>query len=195
MSTGDVTVVWVTLDNSTNTSDTGVGATLAGAGTTPGAVTLATGLPVSLTNNINPLTLSASGRPVITLGGTGPSLPITITGNGIPDAAPPAGIALGFLIFSLGQLPGGIDLGPSGLNVGAPGCNLYIPSFDVILGFPGTQVGTQALFSGAIPQPLSPGLNFYAQALSLIPPNSLPGGLNDFGAVWSNGLQLNFQNQ
>jgi len=191
MATGDVTIVWVSWDPSTNTRDTMVGCTLAGAGATPGAVTLSTTPPVTLFA-IDPLTLSVSGRPVITGGGAGPSQVITITANGVPDAAPPFGIALGFLIFSLNAIPGGIDLGPAGVDVGMPGCNAYILTFDVLLGFPSTQVGSQIVFNSAIPQPLSPGLNFYAQALALFPPNSLPGGLNNFGGLMSNGVQLRF---
>lgn len=191
MVTGDVTVVWVSLDNSANTSDTAVGVSLAGAGTTPGALTLATGLPVTLATNINPLTLGATGRPVITLGGTGPSQNITLTGTNVPELVP--GLATGLLFFGVVQIPAGIDLGPLGVDVGMPGCNLYT-TLDVVLPFSGTP-GTQVLFNAAIPQPLSPGLNFYAQALALIVPNSLPGPLNSFGGVMSNGVQLHFENQ
>mgnify|MGYP006870803262 CR=1 FL=1 len=104
MTTGDVTIVWVSWDSSANTRDVLVGATLAGAGATPGAVTLSTGLPVSLFS-IDPLTLTVSGRPVITAGGAGPSQVITMTANNIPDAVPPFGISLGFLLFSVAPIP------------------------------------------------------------------------------------------
>ena len=194
MATGDVTIVWSSFDASTSTDDTIVGATLAGAGATPGAVTLATSLPVAL-SSYSPLTLTASGRPVITGGGSGPSQVVTLTATNIPDAVPPFGISLGFLIFSVGAIPGGLDLGPGGVDVGMPGCNLYLASLDVILGFPTTQVGSQIVFNAAIPQPLTAGQNFYAQALALFPPNSLPGGLNNFGGLMSNGVQLHFENQ
>ena len=190
MTTGNITVVWVSLDNSANTSDTAVGMSLFGAGTTPGATVLATGLPVTLGATVNPLTLTATGRPVITLGGTGPSNVITLTATNVPEIIPTSGIGVGLLIFSLGQLPGGLDLG----FIDMPGCRLYVPTLDVTFGFNGAS-GTQILFSSAIPQPLSPGLNFFAQALALFPPNSLPGGLNNFGGLMSNGVQLNFQNQ
>ncbi len=77
------------------------------------------------------------------------------------------------------------------------GCRLYITSLDVILAFPTALGGTpsQVVFNSAIPQPLGGGLNFYAQALALFPPNSLPGGLNNFGGLVSNGIQLHFENQ
>jgi hypothetical protein len=199
MTTGDVTMVWSSMDTSaTSAMPTVVAATLAGAGTLPGAVTLATGGPFTLSASINPLTLTASGRPVITLGGSGPSQNITLTATNIPDAAPPLGFALGVLIFSVGgAIPGGLDLGPAGIDVGMGGCRLYITSLDVILAFPTALGGTpsQVVFNSAIPQPLGGGLNFYAQALALFPPNSLPGGLNNFGGLVSNGIQLHFENQ
>lgn len=43
-----------------------------------------------------------------------------------------------------------------------------------------------------IPQPLSPGFSFYAQAFALFPPYSLPNGQNGFGGLMSNGLQSRF---
>ena len=188
MATGDITVVWVSLDNSANTSSTGVGVTLAGAGTTPGAVTLSTGLPVSLTSNINPLTLTTTGRPVITLGGAGPSQPITYTVSPVVDSIPPTLTAFSWLIFSVNQDLTGTDLAPA-----MPGCNVHIGTLDVVLPFPATLGSSNLVIT--FPQPLSPGLNFYSQALSLFPAGTYPGGLNPFGGVTSNGIKTNFQLQ
>ncbi|MBL9079369.1 MAG: hypothetical protein JNL08_17845, partial [Planctomycetes bacterium] len=44
----------------------------------------------------------------------------------------------------------------------------------------------------AVPQPLAMGTAFYAQGVSLFPPNSLPNGQNAFGALVSNGVQSIF---
>ena len=48
------------------------------------------------------------------IGPTGGGNSVTITGTNIPDAAPPFGISVGFLMWSvLGSIPGGLDLGRS----------------------------------------------------------------------------------
>ena len=159
----------------------------------PGSIDLATSLPrVTSPDNplLAPLTLTATGRPVITLGGTGPSEVITLTATNVPEIIPTSGIGVGMLIFSVGQIPSGIDLG----FIGMAGCNLYIPTLDVTFGFNGA-AGTQVVFSSAIPQPLSAGTEFFAQALALIQPNSLPNGQNPFGGLMSNGVKLHFENQ
>lgn len=50
LNTGVVDYVWVNWDSGTSTSDTLVGAKIAGGGTTPTSTTLSTGLPVSIIN-------------------------------------------------------------------------------------------------------------------------------------------------
>ena len=152
----------------------------------PLSITLATALPVVTSPDYNgvPLELSASPAPVYSAGN--PSVPVTWTVNNVPDAVPPFGIGLSFLLFSVAPIPGGFDLG----FLGMPGCDLNILTLDVTIGFTGTVPSDSLTFS--VPQPLSPGLSFYAQALSLFPPNSLPNGQNPFGGLLSNGVQSYF---
>lgn len=189
LASGEVRIVWV-LINSDTTSFFGsahlVGCTDQGVSVDPGSITLATGLPVVTSPDVilTPLQLSASPPPVFTLGG--PTVPVTWTANNVPDAAPPFGIGISFLIFSVAPFPGGFDMGV----VGMPGCNLNLLSLDVVLGMPSTQPTSSLTF--AVPQPLTPGLQFYSQVLSLFPANSLPTGLNAFGGLLSNGVESYF---
>ena len=192
---GRVVTVWQSM-TAVGTNDLLVGYAPGGTSLNPGSIDLATALPVVTFPDVvlNPLTLTATGRPVITGGGTGPSEVITLTATNVPEIVPGSGIGAGLLIFSLNQLAGGIDLGPAGIDIGMGGCNLYVLSLDVTFSFAGV-AGSQVLFSAAIPQPLAPGLEFYAQALALIQPNSLPNGQNPFGGEMSNGVRLHFENQ
>lgn len=198
LATGVITIVWplVDIDGSETTYPTGIPYVvgLGGVGATaPAPITLATGLPVTTTPivTLSPLSLSASPAPTYTVGN--PSVPITYTISNAIDNAPPFGIGINLLIASVVSIPGGIDLGPLGIDIGAGGCNLYIGSFDVILIPSGTApISTLVL---AVPQPLSPGLNFYFQAVSLFTPSSLPNGQNALGAVFSNGVQSSFNLQ
>ncbi|MBL8748250.1 MAG: hypothetical protein JNK78_03755, partial [Planctomycetes bacterium] len=106
--------------------------------------------------------------------------------SNVIDLAPPLGIGIGILLFSVAPFPGGLDLG----FLDMPGCNLNIASLDVTIPLPGTAPTASIVLS--IPQPLSPGLSFYSQVLSLFAPNSLPNGQNAFGGILSNGLQSSF---
>lgn len=131
-----------------------------------------------------PLTLTASPAPVYTSGN--PSVPVTYTLTNVVDNFPPFGVGLPLLVLSTAPVNPGIDLG----LIGMPGCDLNIASLDVILTMPATAPTSSLTL--AFPQPLSPGLSFYAQGASLFPPNSLPNGQNSFGAIMSNGLQSRF---
>lgn len=187
LTTGAVTYVWQTITAIGTGGDPFlpeshlIGYSPGGASRDPGSITLSSTLPLTTMPDQSPLTLTAAPAPVFTLGG--PTGLISYTVTNVPDAVPPLGIGLGLLIFSGAPIPGGFDLGGLGMS----GCDLNIASLDVILTLPGT-VGT-ATFMLTIPPPLSAGLSFYSQALSLFPPNSLPNGQNTFGGLMSNGLQ------
>ena len=107
------------------------------------------------------------------------TVPITDTLNNVVDLG--GGFGLPILFFSHGQIAP-LDLG----LLGMPGYNLNIASLDVTI-YPTTTAPTSTV-TLSIPQPLSPGLSFYSQGLSLFTPNSLPNGQNPFGGLMSNGL-------
>jgi hypothetical protein len=183
MTTGNVTLVWVSMDPSTvgasSGDDTLVGCTLAGVGVDPGTQVLSTTLPVSLSVDILPLTLSASPAPVIN-----PSTVVTYTIANVPEFAPGAGVHLATLFLSLGSLPG-VDLG----ILGAPGCNAYIAALDLNISVAPSltpTATTTVTFSDVF---FAPGNVVYAQAVALFDPAfPLPNGQNAFGLTVSNGV-------
>ncbi|MBL8747667.1 MAG: hypothetical protein JNK78_00800 [Planctomycetes bacterium] len=190
LTTGVVTYVW----QSITAIGTGgspflpeghlVGYSPGGASLDPGSIVLASALPLVTQPDQAPLTLSASPAPVYTIGG--PTVPVTWTATNVPSLLPPLPLGVTILIFSVAPFPG-LDLG----FVDMPGCNLNVASLDVTLPMAGGTSPTDSV-TLSMPQPLSPGLAFYSQALSLFPPNSLPNGQNAFGAVLSNGLKSSF---
>ncbi|MBL8750927.1 MAG: hypothetical protein JNK78_17340 [Planctomycetes bacterium] len=191
LASGVITVVWPTISADSTESTWVTGAPylvgLGGPGAAArGPVNLATALPIVTSPNtsLQPLALSASPAPVYTIGG--PSVPITYTASNMVDLAPPLGIGIGILMFSVAPFPGGLDMG----FLDMPGCNLNILSLDVTVPLPGT--APTAAITLSIPQPLAPGLSFYSQVLCLFAPNSLPNGQNAFGGILSNGLQSSF---
>ncbi len=187
LNTGIVNYVWTSINtNSFAGRVMAVAYSDTGTSLTPPSIDLATALPLITFPDVTlqPLTLSASPAPVYTIGGS--SVPITYTGSNIVDVAPPFGVGISLLIASVAPFPGGLDLG----FLDMPGCNLNILSLDVTFPMPGT--APTAALTLTIPQPLSPGLSFYFQLMSLFAPGSLPNGQNAFGAVLSNGLQSYF---
>jgi hypothetical protein len=188
LATGFVRYVWVAVDTDT-TSPFGsrhlVGYSPGGPSADPGSLPLGTAGGTTTIDGYSALRLGAAPRPVLD-GGGGPSNAITYTVDHLPDNAPPTGVRLGILFFSLASAPG-IDLGITG----APGCQAYIGGLDV--GLPIVAVGgTMQTIPLVFPPPLSAGTTFHAQAVALIPANSYPGSLNDFGLVTSNGLATQF---
>lgn len=184
--TGTVSIVWAALASDASSlfgSAHVVGYSPGGPSFDGGNLAAQLGSPFQTLPGMSPLTLAASPAPIFTVGG--PSVPITYTVTNVPDAAPPFGIGIGLLAFSVAPAPG-IDLG----FVGAPGCSLNIASFDVVLSLP-SSAPTSSL-TLAVPQPLAAGLSFWSQAIALFPPGSLPNGQNAFGALTSNGLQSRF---
>ena len=127
--TGDVTMVWVSMPPSTSTSDVLVGCTLAGTGITPVSQTLSTGASALLQPDLSqsPMTLSASPFPIIN-----PSTTVTYTASNAPEFSPGSGIYIGTMFLSVNPLPGGFDL--QGILTTVPGCNAYLSTLDIDLG-------------------------------------------------------------
>ncbi|MBL9078093.1 MAG: hypothetical protein JNL08_11350, partial [Planctomycetes bacterium] len=95
-----------------------------------GSIDLSVAVPFDLLGtDIPSLSLSAAPPPLITAGGSGPSVPITWTLANVPDAVPPLGIGLSVLFFSPAPLVSGIDLG----LLGIAGCSLHLQSLDVMV--------------------------------------------------------------
>jgi hypothetical protein len=193
LTTGHVTALWPAID--TNTGSTFGSQHLVGytssTGADPGSVDLSLG-PVVAANAVVPPTLSAAPAPVFTLGGS--SVPMTWTANSMRDASPSApGIYIGLLMFSLSPplFGTGIDLALIGID--APGCTLLVGSIDVSLGLTGFSPSIAQPIT--MPQPQNPGDTFYSQVANFIVPNSLPGGLNNFGVTLTNGVKSVFQLQ
>jgi hypothetical protein len=188
--------VW---DSGTSTVDVLVGATLPGNSSdgndvNPGSIDLALELPKTIAPlfPLQALSLSAAPPPTFVLAGS--SVPITWTTSNLRDLSPAApGVYLASIFFSVNPplFGTGIDLALIGID--APGCTLLVGSLDVTLGLTG--------FSSTIaqpiqfPQPLNPGDTFYSQVGNFIVPNTLPGGLNNFGLTLSNGVRSVFQLQ
>jgi len=181
LTTGSVVYVWETLTSGSSPGDMVVGYA-PGPSLDPGAINLATALPIVTSPDVvsAALSLSASPDPVSspTTGST-----ITYSIDNIPDANGSSGMYLGVNILSLtGNIPG-MDLG----FLGMPGCALHVGALDATYAFFGTTPNQTSTF--AIPAGVPPGMKFYAQAAALVAPGSLPNGQNAFGAVTSNGIE------
>jgi len=183
LATGDVTMVWLSMAVSTNTTTMVVGSTLAGTSSVPTSVNFTTatsfvmGPPVSLT----PLTLSAGPAPVIN-----PSTNVTYTIGNIPEFSPGLGLYGSMLFLSLTPLPVGIDL--AGILTQQPGCKAYIGSLDLSIGpmvTAGNSNAVQVTFSSSI---LPPGLTVGAQAVGLFDGSFPLLNGEGSGIVVSNGV-------
>jgi hypothetical protein len=184
LSTGACTMLWVTVDTDT-TSTFGsshlVGWKTSGVVTDNGSQVLATALPITTSENLVAMSLSASPNPIST-----PTIGTTVTyqTDNMPEFAPGAGIYIGINILSLSTIPApGVDL----FFIGAPGCAALIGSLDVILNMVGV-TPTQSV-SLPIPAGIPVGTTIWSQSASLIAPNSLPNGQNAFGLTTSNGVE------
>lgn len=187
LTTGVVVYVWPAITSiGTGASpafpeSTLVGFSTGGPSLDPGSIPLATALPVVTSNDIDPLGLHAD-PPAVSTATTGTA--VTYTTTEMPEYLP--GVYLGMNVLSLSPAPG-VDLA----FLGAPGCRAYVGSFDITTALAGL-LPTQ----GAVifyPPGMPAGLQVYAQSIALLPPNSLPGGLNDFGLVTSNGVETVIQ--
>ena len=186
MLTGNVTIVWTSLENAATTQSV-AGMTLAGAGPTPPSRTLssATPTPFTLGGDIQPMSLSAVGRPV----NNGPAPTYTI--SNIPEYFPGAGFSGLAVVFGFTQIPGGVDLGPGPFDIGAGGCSGYTtPDVIVIIG-----VVPAGPVTFPIPWsiPSAPG-QLWMQAVSEFVPGTLVNGQNVGGKVTSNALEIYIEN-
>ncbi len=129
MSTGDVTMVWMSMSATTSTADMLVGCTLADTGLTPVSQTLsaAASVPVFPDGILSPMTLTAAPYPIIN-----PSTLVTYTASNAPEFVPGSGVYLGTMFLSVNPLPGGFDL--TGILTTVSGCNAYIATLDLDLG-------------------------------------------------------------
>jgi hypothetical protein len=156
-----------------------VGVTAAGASLDPGAIALATALPITTLPDVLAMSLSATPAPISNASN---GTLVTYTQSNIPETAPGSGVYVGMTILSLGQdLPG-----TSLAFLGMPGCNLHIASLDATFTFFGNTNSLPTMFT--IPAGVAYGTQIFAQSAALIVPNSLPNGQNAFGAVTSNGV-------
>ena len=148
-----------------------------------GGIDLLTDLPfvTSVDATSPPLVLSASPRPVST--GAFPVWPnpanfgetVTYQVDNVPETVTGSGQAVGLIIFSFSQNTG-LDLG----FIGAPGCSAFVNSMDVPVAF--VNPGASASVQFSLPSGLTPGAQFYTQAIALV------SGANAFGLVTSNGI-------
>jgi hypothetical protein len=181
LTSGDVTMVFVSLAVSTNTTNKIVGCTLAAAGPAAVSSPLSTSTPFVLTPQVtlSPMTLSAAPAPVIN-----PSTVVTYTANNLYEYIPSSGLYISTLFLSVNPNPAGFDLGV----IGAPGCNAYILTLDLDLGGQLTFAPTASWSITYDNVNFAPGNAIAAQAISLITPNSLPNGQNAFGMTVSNAV-------
>jgi hypothetical protein len=159
LTTGSVSIVWVTIDSLT-TSAYGsghlIGWSPAGSSANAGSINLATALPIVTASNYPAMALAASPSPVSTPS-SGTLLIFTTTN--MFEYAPSAGVYIGMHILSLGQIPTGLDLG----IIGAPGCKAYVSSLDLteaMVGFSSTNSVTFPLPAG-----VPPGFQLYSQSV------------------------------
>jgi hypothetical protein len=192
LTTGQVTIVWLTMDPS-STSNYGnnqlIGMTGPGAIATPGAQLLDRQYPLLCefgTANVLPLTLGASPNPGVNLSGT--TVPLTWTVTNVPEASHIGPMVRACnIVFSIGGASTfypGLDLGPLGFNIGAGGCRLHVGSFDAFVDVSavnGTGICTLGPLTFSGPPSLI-GLVVTTQAFAIFPPNSGKGGVNNIGA-------------
>lgn len=182
LATGEITMVWVSMAVSANTTTMVVGGTLAGAGATPTSVDFTTATPFVMGPPITlaPLSLAASPAPVIN-----PSTNVTFTVGNIPEFVPSSGVYISGLYFSVNPVPAGIDL--TGLLTNLPGCRAYLGTLDV--GFAAVTTAPTSTFGLTFSAPaFAPGTVLASQAVGLFDPAfPLANGASG-GFVVSNGL-------
>ena len=186
LTTGDVAIVWVSMDGDP-TSIYGsahlIGYSTVGASADAGSINLATSTPF-VTNNANMTSISVSAAPAPVSTATSGSNVVYTTVD-IPEFVTGSGLYVALAAFSLGQVPGGLDLG----FIGAPGCSAYIQSLDFTIAMVGTSPTATATL--ALPAGVPNGTQIFEQSVALVAPNSLPNGQNQFGLVSSNGVKSN----
>lgn len=180
-SSGNVTIVWVTVDTNTtsiNGDATMVGYSPGGPSQDLGSQSFAALSPTTTSINLAPLSLRAGPAPISTAAaGTN----VVYTTDDMREFTAGSGAFLGILIFSTGSLPG-VDLG----FLGAPGCAANVASLDVIVPMVGATATQTVTFP--LPAGVPAGVQVFAQSANLVAPNSLPNGQNAFGLLTSNGV-------
>ncbi|MBX3461530.1 MAG: hypothetical protein KF830_00020 [Planctomycetes bacterium] len=183
LATGNVTVVWVSMEGSTSASTTLVGCTLAGVGLTPPSVSLAGVSPFLMGTDVaavNPMALSAAPAPVIN-----PSTVVTYTATNLTEFIPTSGVYLSTMFLSVNPFLAGLDLG----IIGAPGCNAHIFTLDLDLGGQVTFAPSASWNFTYDNVGFAPGNIIAAQAICLFDPAfPLPNGQNAFGLLTSNAV-------
>jgi len=176
---GHVRWVWFAVDSLT-TSPFGtahlVGYSPAGPSLDPG--TLPIGAPWAGAADARELSLAASPAPVSTpLTGTLVRYDVA----NAPEVVAGSIVRLGFLILSFASAPG-LDLA----SAGAPGCAIHVASVDLsfLVGGTTADLSTSVWFPPGLP----PGLDVFAQAVALLPPQQFGPHLNSLGVVLSNGI-------
>ena len=179
LGTGRVTYVWVAVD-AMSTSPFGtahlVGYSPGGPSLDPGA--LPVGAAWTSMPDFRALSLAASPPPVSTAAA---GTTVRYDFDNVPEAVALSTVRLGYLLLSFTPAPG-IDLA----FLGAPGCAAYVAAIDLsfVIG------GTSAALSLDLhfPAGLPPGLDVFAQAIALLPPQQLGADHNSLGLITSNGV-------
>ncbi|MCA8964043.1 MAG: hypothetical protein KDC48_04125 [Planctomycetes bacterium] len=174
LATGHVDFVFGSMDTVSVSTWAGgegylVGFSPSGASLDPGSVDLSAVLPTSIVlpgNDIAPLALNASARPLVTT-------TINFDTTNIPAGTPFGAVLLGFTQFNPG-----IDL----TGIGMSGCRQYNEGAATLLFLPGGNTSNSLAFT--VPNYI--GYQIEAQSVVYAP----AAGLTQLGAIASNGLAL-----
>lgn len=179
LGTGNVSWIWLTVDGVT-ASPFGtahlVGYSPGGPSLDPGPLPLDT--PWSAVADTLELALTASPPPVST-SALGTLVRYDLTN--VPEVVAASTVRLGYLILSFAAVPG-LDLG----GLGAPGCSAYVANVDLAFLVGGTtaSLATNVWFPPSLPS----GLDVFAQAIAMLPPQPVGAQQNSLGLVSSNGI-------
>jgi hypothetical protein len=197
LTTGEVTILWVTLNtNTTSIYGTShlVGFSAPGISVNPGSIVLSTASPILTFPDVVPvvpMAMSINTLPILDI--LGNTVPMTWTVTNVPEASHIlAGLRACNIVFSIGPaFVGGIDLG---LILNAPsspsGCNGYLFTADAFVDVT-TVNGTGICTSAAItfgPPPSLIGAVVTTQAIAIAPPGVYNGNVNNINGGGSNSL-------
>ncbi|MBL8729440.1 MAG: hypothetical protein JNM25_13475 [Planctomycetes bacterium] len=206
LTTGQVDILWVTLDGVSSPFSPGavIGYTDPGTSVLPAAIDLdGGGLPLTTFPDVPPvlpMALSVDTLPIITLP-SGDTVPMTWTVTNVPEASHIlAGLRACNIVFSIAPaVVGGLDLGlvlntPPSLS----GCVGYVATADAFVDVTtvnGTGICTSTPFVFS-PPPSLIGLVLTTQAIAIAPAGTYAGFPNDIGggnSLWtSNAIQQTY---
>jgi hypothetical protein len=207
LTTGVVTMVWVTVDPTVAFTATHlVGYSAPGVSALPAPITLATALPVTTFPDVPavvPMALSVNVLPEIVM--SGDTVPMTWTVTNVPEATQIAPMVRACnIVFSVGLAAApAYDLGfiLNVLPATPSGCNGYLFSADAFVDV-STLNGTGICTSSALvfsPPPSLVGLVLTTQAIAIAPAGVYAGSTNDIGggnSLWSsNAVTQTYQIQ